>query len=1004
MAKPQHSRAKARVPFRSTALHASGTKLCVLALAIGMAGSAHAQQSEAVEEITITGSRIQRVSGMETPTPVTVVSLTNLADMNPRQLVESLSQLPQFLNNQRPQNTGGLTTGGSNLNLRGAGSSRTLVLLNGRRMPSGNRYGVVNVSALPQAAISNVEIVTGGASAAYGTDAVAGVVNFVLNTEFEGFTANVQAGTTTRRDGDNYGASATYGTAIGDRGHLLLSADWYDQEIIHSLDALKSRPWFQQRAWVTNPTPGGPTFITRNFVRQTNMATGGIINQPGSALDKLEFVRSGGQIVTQPLNFSGVGIRNGGCNCFAENERDKSWGMDADNAVQQANYRHSLFGYYDFDVNENLTLFAQGIYGFAGVRGPWFNSVVLTGPWQATIFAENPFLPPNVRTTMAAEGRDRFNMGYSGLAPLDRASPLGSYNVEQNDEVYSGTVGFDYNFSEGFLEGWNLNTYAQYSESGQEMIFRGGMIMGRLPLALDVVSHPTTGSPVCRAALVNPGTFGDCVPVNLFGGVESVSPRAASYLLDEKAVVASDSEQTVAEAVLNGEVHEGIGAGPVMMAVGASYRKDELRQWKHDLRDEFVYLNGVNTGFRGLVPENVVVGGMRGVRAGSVPPGFTGNANLSNVLFTGSYQTPSTVLTGGFAVKEAFGELEVPLLADRPLVENLDLNMAYRYAEYTGSGGIDSWKYGLSWRLTEEFRVRATRSRDVRAANIRERFDATAGGANVNDPVFNNAVIGTASRTGGNPLVEPEKADTVTVGFVWQPGGALEGLGLSFDWFDIDVKDALGQLTFQNIVTGCFNGAVDLCQYVHRDPTTRQITRIDSLFINLSRQVLTGIDIELNYQRDIDLFGGGESLGFRIYASQVKENYNQLPRAARDNIGLEQPEWRLLPALTYSRGPFRVFLQGRYFDSRTLNRLWREGVNIDDNSVPSVTYADLNLSYEMELGEQTYRLFANATNLFDRAPPQTPGNPGFVGGTGGPSAALYDTVGRTYTIGANVSF
>jgi len=980
-------------------------KLCTLALAIGMASTAFAQSDPSVEEITITGSRIQRTSGMETPTPVTAVSLSDLSDMNPRQMVEGLSQLPQFLNNQRPQNTGGLTTGGSNLNLRGAGSSRTLVLLNGRRMPSGNRYGVVNVSALPQAAISNVEIVTGGASAAYGTDAVAGVVNFVLNTNFEGFTANVQAGTTSRSDGDNYSASATWGTQVGDRGHLLLSADWYDQEIIQSLDALKSRPWFRQRAWVTNPVPGGPTFITRDFVRQSNMSTGGIINQPGSRLDKLEFVRSGDQVVTQPLKFSGVGVLNGGCNCFAENQRDKSWGMDADNAVQQANYRHSLFANYDFEVNENLTLFAQGIYGFAGVRGPWFQSVVLTGgAWQSTIFRENPFLPQNVRDIMDAEGRDRFNMGYAGLAPRDRDTPLGSYNVEQNDALYSGMGGFDYDFTGGPLDGWNLNGYAQYSENSQEMIFRGGMIMGRLPLALDVVTDPRTGSPVCRAALVNPSTFGDCVPVNLFGGVESVSPQAASYLLDEKAVVASNSEQIFSEIVLNGELHQGIGAGPVMAAFGASYRKDELRQWKKDLRDEFVYLNGVNTGFRGLIPENLP-NGMPGVRAGSVPGGFTGNASLSNVLFTGSYQTPDTVLTGGFSVKEVFGELDVPLLANRTMVQNLDLNMAYRYAEYTGSGGIDSWKYGLNWRLTDEFRIRATRSRDVRAANIRERFDATAGGANVNDPLFGNAVIGTSSRTGGNPLVQPEKADTVTAGFVWQPSGMLDGMAFSLDWFNIDVKDALGQLSFQNIVNGCYiQGATNLCQYVLRDPATNQITRIDSLFINLSQQVLTGIDAELNYQTDINLFGGGETLGFRIFASQVREYYNQLPGAARDNIRLEQPEWRVLPALTYSRGAFRSFLQGRYFDGRTLNRLWREGVNVDDNSVPSVTYVDLNLSYEMEMDGRSYRLFANATNLLDRAPPQTPGNPGFVGGTGGPSAALYDTVGRTYTVGANVSF
>lgn len=974
------------------------------ALSAGLAGSVLAQNDDAaVEEITITGSRIQRTSGMETPTPVTSVSIDNLSDMNPRQMVEGLSQLPQFLNNQRPQTTGSLTTGGSNLNLRGAGSTRTLVLLNGRRVPSGNRYGVVNVSALPEAAISSVDIVTGGASAAYGTDAVAGVVNFVLNTDYEGFNANIQGGTTSRGDGDNTGFGATWGSAVGDRGHVLISADYFDQELIQSLDALKSRPWFRQRAWVTNPTAGGPTFITRDFARQTNTSVGGIINQPGSALNKLEFVRSGDQVVTQPLNFSGVGRLEGGCNCMAESVRDQSWGMDADNAVQNANARHSIFAYGDYEVTDNLNVFVQGIYGFAQVSGPWFVQPVLTGAWQGRIFSGNPFLPANVQSVMTAENLPSFGFGMSGLSRADAPGPLGSYNSDQNDELRSITTGFDYDFTGGFLDGWGANYYAQYGENEQEMIFNGGLIMGRLPLAMDVVRNPANGSPMCRAALVNPTAFGDCVPVNLFGGVESISPQAASYLLDDEAIIRSVSEQIFTEFVLDGEIYEGFGAGPVMMAVGASYRRDEILQNKDDLRDEFVHIKGVNTGFRGLIPENLP-NGMLGVRAGSVPTGYQGNNSLANVLFTGSYQTPDTRLAGEFSVKEVFTEVDVPLLRDRSFIQNLDLNLAYRYADYTGSGGIDSWKYGLSWQVTDALRLRATRSRDVRAANLRERFDATAGGANVNDPAFNNAVFATSSRTGGNPLVNPEEADTVTVGAVWQPSGMLDGLGLTVDWFDIDVQDALGQLSFQNIVNGCFSGAQNLCQYVLRDPVNNQITRIDSLFINISQQRLRGIDFELNYQTDIDLLPGDETLGVRMYASKVLDNYNQLPGAARDNLGLEQPEWRLLPALTYSNGPFRAFLQGRYFDARTLNRLFVEGVNVDDNSVPSVTYADLNLSYEMEIDEQTYRLSFNATNLFDRAPPQTPGNLNFVGGTAGPNAGLYDTIGRTYTVGANVSF
>ncbi len=250
------------------------------------------------------------------------------------------------------------------------------------------------------------------------------------------------------------------------------------------------------------------------------------------------------------------------------------------------------------------------------------------------------------------------------------------------------------------------------------------------------------------------------------------------------------------------------------MAVGASYRKDEIYQHVPDLTDEFVFLNGANTGFRGLVPEDQP-GGMPGVRPGSVPFGFQGSFNLAQVLFTGSFQTADTILQGSFNVREAFTEINVPLLAEVPLARKLDANFAFRVADYTGSGGINSWKYGLSWQVTDAIRVRGTGSRDVRAATLRERFDATAGGAQVLDPEFNNASIGTASRSGGNPDVDPEKADTVTFGVVFQPSaGVLDGLSLSADWYKIDVKDALGQLQFQDIVTGCSRGAADLCQYV----------------------------------------------------------------------------------------------------------------------------------------------------------------------------------------------
>jgi outer membrane receptor protein involved in Fe transport len=988
-----------RARLRSTVKRAPVVR-CIgaLAIAIVLTPSARAADDDELQEVILTGTRIQR-AGLETPTPVTTVTSTDLQDMNPRQMIEGLSQLPQFTNNQRPQNNAPLFSGGSNLNLRGAGPTRTLVLLNGRRLPNGNRYGAVDVSTLPEAAISTVETVTGGASAAYGTDAVAGVVNFILDTRYNGFQGKAQIGTTARRDGDNYSLGFTWGHDLGERAHLLLSADYYDQDAIWSLEALQERHWFKQRALVTDPT-GQYSFITRDYVRPTNTAPGGIINAPGTPLDKLLFIRTGaGTIATTPLPFNGVGRLNGGCNCYADSQRDPTWGIDADNAIQQANGRQSAFAYVDYDVTDNTNVYFQGIYGLSKVKGPWFTVPTLVGgAWGATIFSGNPYLPANVQQIMTANKIASVGFGETGLSRNDKMGGLGLYVVDQSDELTAATLGF----TSKFASNWKASAYAQFGANHQDMDFQNGLITSNLFLALDAVTNPATGKPACRAALVNPQAFGNCVPVNLFGGVDSVSPEARDYLLDPHTHVKSDYHQVFSELVLNGPVFHGIGAGDFLMAVGASYRRDDLRQWKSDLHDEFVYINGVNTGFRGLIPENQP-NGMPGVRAGSVPPGYTGNSSLSNVLFTGSIQTPDTVLEGDFSVKEAFTEFDLPLLKDKPFARQLDTNLAYRWATYTGSGSISSWKYGLSWQMIDSLRLRATKSRDVRAANIRERFDATAGGATVTDPANGGVLIQTSSRTGGNPNVDPEKADTVTFGLVWQ----LQSFQASVDWYDIDISGALGQITQQNLVNQCYQGATQLCQYVIRDPSTNAIIRIDSLFLNLANQRIRGTDVEIRFDRPVELFGGNERFGARVFVNHLSENSTQVPGAARDFLSLEQPEWRVLSSLTYSNGAFRTFLQGRWLDGHTLNRTYNTGLpgalTVDDNTVPSVFYTDLNLSYDTAWGGQKLRFFGNVTNLLDRAPPQTPAVIG-TGGTAQPNAFLYDTIGRTYAVGFNVSF
>ncbi|RYZ64682.1 MAG: TonB-dependent receptor, partial [Proteobacteria bacterium] len=500
-----------------------------------------------------------------------------------------------------------------------------------------------------------------------------------------------------------------------------------------------------------------------------------------------------------------------------------------------------------------------------------------------------------------------FNLGLTGATRADQEGGLGLYVVDQSNELTSATVGFEKRIASGFLANWKWTGYAQYGANHQDMDFQNGLITSRLYLALDAVTSPGTGQPVCRAALLNPAQFGDCVPVNLFGGVDSVSASARNYLVDEHTHVKSDYHQVFTETVLSGPFHPGIGAGDFRMAVGASYRRDDLRQWKSDLRDEFVFVNGTSTGLRGLLNETQP-GGYTGVRG--IPTGFQGNNSLANVLFTGSIQTPDTVLDGSFSVKEAFTEFNLPLLKDRPFARLLETDLAYRYATYTGSGAVSSWKYGVSWQVWDAFRLRGTKSRDVRAANIRERFDATAGGANVRDPLNNNVQVnGATSFTGGNPSVNPEKADTITFGAVWQPMDRLQGFTASVDWYDIDINGAISQLPQQIIVDRCASGAQpELCQFVARD-ANNQIRALTIVFLNAANQRIRGIDGELQYNRPITVFGGAERLGARFYANRITENSQQFPGQARDFLSLEQPKWRYTANLAYQNGPFRAFVQ-----------------------------------------------------------------------------------------------
>ena len=328
---------------KSLRLRYTGVAKAVYLACLGMAGQqAIAQQG--VEEITITGSRLIE-SGVNTPTPVTAVSAAELQTMAPSTLIESLSQLPVFDNNLSSQQAvgGSVAPGGSNLNLRGVGGERTLVLLDGHRLGPSNKFGTVDISVIPEMLVSSVEAVTGGASAAYGADAVAGVVNFRLDRSFTGSKYSFQGGTTTYGDGGNYKVGVAYGTSVGERGHIIASAETWSKNGIRSFESLNDRSdYLDLKAQVTNPNATGPNFLTRSFVSPTNFTAGGVLLAPAefnsagvlvrptSAVDHMEFLPDGSGRY-RPLPFSGIGQLAGGCNCQARPSLE--YGVDADTEV-----------------------------------------------------------------------------------------------------------------------------------------------------------------------------------------------------------------------------------------------------------------------------------------------------------------------------------------------------------------------------------------------------------------------------------------------------------------------------------------------------------------------------------------------------------------------------------------------------------------------------------------------------------------------------------------------
>jgi len=1024
-----------------------------IALSVSLAlGPARAQQS-VIEEVTVTGSRIEREVGFTSPVPVTAVTTDELTTLDPNTtLVDQLDALPQFFQTQSAQRGGGVlfgTAGGSYLNVRGMGDQRTLILIDGARTVPADRNSRVNIDNIPNALLQRVEVVTGGASAAYGADALAGVTNFILNREFEGMEFDVRTGLTSEGDGENWAIDLAGGTALTDRLHLVGAVGVQQiEQIDRNRHPEDLGDWFQRYGFVQNPewSPGAPPGVPQRlvvpFVHSSMHSPGGIINDAfGPAgpvpftLDRYTFLPDGRSV--RPFAMGDIGCHGSPAEgCTIQSTMGGPEFSNANVAFTGGPYgaevkRWNTFVGLQFDASDRTRIFGHLLAGETqSNQHDRPGNPHLMGIWNATIYRENPYLPAVVRERMFAEGVDRIRVDKLGQIFGPGNSNFADAQDDRNSfETWSIAFGVDHSLFSG--DNWRMQARLQRGETDKYTASPNILRVDRMFLAIDAVSvdpvtgellgddpgeDPSAGVIMCNVQRYNP------TPEQLAAAVANV--RVPAPQGDDSLGGPEDLVPIPGPIGPDGSIENCVP----MNIFGHGNVSDEARRYVTSPKwgrsavvqsfAELLFQGDIWQGFgpgpfsmaagvtyreesfwqRGFPvelmkygpPQNAPQLGIRGI-----PPGFTGgSANLHEF---------STVpaISGEFDVTEVFSEFIMPLYANGD--RRLELNLAGRRSDYSLGGEITAYKTGLDFAVNDALRLRTTLSRDVREATFSERFDLQGGGGSVDDPAFNDAQFQITVTTGGNPNLAPEEADTLTAGFVYQPN-RIPGLQFSADWYRIELSDAIGTLGQQRIVDECFDNGV-LCDLVQRD-ANGIITNVRNVFLNVDEALVRGIDYELVYSTEPDFFSNlAESLSFRLLAGVMLDNKDQPAGGASVERagGYQWPELKTTAFLNYQIGNYRIGLQHRYYDSGLLNVNWVEGVHVDDNTVESQSVVNLTLGYDRDVGDGgQMRLSLTVTNLLDADPPVIAA----YGDRGGAQLVSpnYDIFGRRYSLGLNYSF
>ena len=920
-------------------------------------------QSEQTEEIVVTGTRIVR-EGYEAPTPLTVVDATALQSGATSNLADMMMTMPVFSGNssvgtqQVSASSGG--QGVNNLNLRDLGTVRTLVLLDGQRSVGSLLTGTVDVNTFPQQLISRVDVVTGGASAVYGSDAVSGVVNFILDKQFTGIKGTISGGVTSYGDDRSFNLALSTGFGFADnRGHVLISGEAAGNDGV--IDGPSRRWAFTGVGIINNPnytaTNGQPALLY--FPNQVGLASataGGIVYSgplKGTAFGQggVPYNFNYGSLVSYPSMYGG------------DWSTQKNLSRQA--SLNPAAHRQNVFLRVAYDVTDDVNVFLQASWAGQHTFDQAFSQF---NPGNGPVIRSgNPFIPASVQAQMTRAGVTSIPIGTMTF-------DLPSEDLDNTRMVNRNVLGASGKF-DAFGSGWTWNAYYQNGYSRSSVNIRNDAYRDRYTLANDVVISPTTGRPVCNSTLTNP-TNG-CVPWNAMGeGVNSDAARA--YLLGTSHLYQRMTQNVVA-ASLQGEPFS-LWAGPVSLSFEAEHRKEKVT-------------------------------------------GYADADSLRTNWFAGNYKP----LVGSYSVSEGAIETVIPLAKGESWAQNWDFNGAVRFTDYTTSGFVITYKLGTTFTPIDDIKLRVSQSRDIRAPNLNELFQAGSGSqVNLPNDPFTNTSPQYRGLSIGNPSLKPEVGNSTDVGLVLAPR-FLSGFTMSVDYWQVRVSNAIGPIAAQDEVNLCFAGNTAMCSLIYRNPPTAgqtvgTIYEIHTGFVNLASQVTKGIDFEATYRWKANDFFSSWDGDFSIHNNTTLYLLNYINPGvpggiATDTVGVnggsatgQVPDWRMTTTLSYSLDPIMASLTARSVSSGVYDNSYIVCTSgcpasttahrtINSNHIDGATYLDVAFTYKFAVTDAANaEAFLNVRNIMGKDPAQVaqlsiqyllyPTTPGF-----------YDVLGRVFRAG-----